>query len=922
MIHYQSSLVPNANQPFVVQQQFYQPPDSHHSSVVHHQSYQAPATHQQSQASFPTMDSGLAVPSFLPSDDLIATIYDRRVTMQMVKGRQTQRYACSGVRRSATGSSVNRNGGTYTSAWFKEKAMLAEALKSCIILDEEQMALLADNGDIVTTGQESQEIPTPTIFQTNHLDAFDSNCDEASSVSAVLMAKLSSYDLDVLLEVPTHDTYLDNQVIDQSVQEMHYSEQPFFNNDTDIDITSDSNIVSYEQYLKETENAVIQDTFSSTQQDALMSMIEEMSNQVAKCNEVDKKFDLNDREKYIDSQLREVIIDRNEKVADFQNQIHSLKLQLSATVEKKKKKALDNVVYKMGQSMQTMHMLTKPQAYYDESHKTTLGYQNLLYLTQAQRKVPTSYCGRTIVKQHDELFIIDIEETLELAEESRLRMHAKQNDSIAKDKKVNIAPIDYAALNKLSGHFVKHFNAFEKDVILFVKTLKEYFHMFDQGLHKEITDMKEVFTQMETKVAKCSKDRKYFEIEKKELIIENDHLLEHISCQDVMSIVMHANVESTNVFPANIYSLEYDNLEAELLKKENDRLLELIISQDILHTAINYLATIVDYQRVISSASTSGSKPLGNTKKNRISRPTSSNKKNKVEDHLRSIKSSFNKKNRVSKPVYNANVMHSVINANSELVYSTCNECMFDAIHDLYVVNYLNNVNEHAKSRSAKSKKKKNSKPTGHPNRTIRFKNDHVAAIMGYGDYQIGNVTISRVYYVEGLGHNLFLVRQFCDSDLEVAFRKQTCYVRDLEGVDLLKGSRGTNLYTLSLEDMMQSSLICLLSKASKTKSWLWHRWLSHLNFGYINELAKQGLVRGLSKLKYQKDHLRSARSLGKKKKHTHKPKSQDFIQEKLYMLHMHLCGPIRIESINGKIYILVIVDDHSQFTWVKFLRS
>ncbi|GJS56733.1 putative ribonuclease H-like domain-containing protein [Tanacetum coccineum] len=127
---------------------------------------------------------------------------------------------------------------------------------------------------------------------------------------------------------------------------------------------------------------------------------------------------------------------------------------------------------------------------------------------------------------------------------------------------------------------------------------------------------------------------------------------------------------------------------------------------------------------------------------------------------------------------------------------------------------------------------------------TVRFGNNQVAAIMGYGDYQIGNVTISRVYYVEGLGHNLFLVDQFCDSDLEVAFRKHSCFVRDLDDVDLLKGLRDTNLYTISLEDMLKSSLICLLSKASKTKSWLWHRRLSHLNFGTINQLVKDGLSR------------------------------------------------------------------------------
>ncbi|GJS21189.1 retrovirus-related pol polyprotein from transposon TNT 1-94 [Tanacetum coccineum] len=104
-------------------------------------------------------------------------------------------------------------------------------------------------------------------------------------------------------------------------------------------------------------------------------------------------------------------------------------------------------------------------------------------------------------------------------------------------------------------------------------------------------------------------------------------------------------------------------------------------------------------------------------------------------------------------------------------------------------------------------------------------------------------------------------------------------------------GSRGTNLYTLSIGDMMKSSPICLLSKASKTKSWLWHRRLSHLNFGTINQLAKQGLVRGLPKLKFEKDHLCSAGSLGKSKKHSYKPKSEDTNQEKLYLLHMDLCG-------------------------------
>ncbi|GJW02014.1 retrovirus-related pol polyprotein from transposon TNT 1-94 [Tanacetum coccineum] len=129
---------------------------------------------------------------------------------------------------------------------------------------------------------------------------------------------------------------------------------------------------------------------------------------------------------------------------------------------------------------------------------------------------------------------------------------------------------------------------------------------------------------------------------------------------------------------------------------------------------------------------------------------------------------------------------------------------------------------------------------------TVRFGNDHFGAIMGYGDYVIGDSVISRVYYVEGLGHNLFSVGQFCDFGLEFAFWKHSCYVRDTDGVELIKGSCGSNLYIISIEYMMKSFPICLLSKASKNKSWLWHRRLNHLNFGTINDLARKDLVKFL----------------------------------------------------------------------------
>ncbi|GJV65832.1 integrase, catalytic region, zinc finger, CCHC-type containing protein [Tanacetum coccineum] len=191
-----------------------------------------------------------------------------------------------------------------------------------------------------------------------------------------------------------------------------------------------------------------------------------------------------------------------------------------------------------------------------------------------------------------------------------------------------------------------------------------------------------------------------------------------------------------------------------------------------------------------------------------------------------------------------------------------------------------------------------------------------------YGDYVQGNITICHVYYVEGLGHNLFSVGQFCDGDLEVSFGSKTCYVRNLEGDDLLTGVRESNLYTISIPDMVASSPVCLMSKASSTKSWLWHHRLSHLNFGTINDLTKHDLVDGLSKFKYEKDHLCSACERGKSKKASHTPKLVPSSHSKLELLHMDLCGLMRVASINGKKYILVIVDDYSRFTWLYFHHS
>nr|GEU31817.1 retrovirus-related Pol polyprotein from transposon TNT 1-94 [Tanacetum cinerariifolium] len=112
-----------------------------------------------------------------------------------------------------------------------------------------------------------------------------------------------------------------------------------------------------------------------------------------------------------------------------------------------------------------------------------------------------------------------------------------------------------------------------------------------------------------------------------------------------------------------------------------------------------------------------------------------------------------------------------------------------------------------------------------------------------------------------------FLGRTFCDGDLEVAFHSKTCYVWKLKGEDLLTGARDSNLYTIFISEMAVSSLVCLMSKATSTKSWLWPHRLSHLNFGTINHLIKQDLVEGLLRFKYDNDHLCSACEHRKRKK-------------------------------------------------------
>nr|GEU30167.1 hypothetical protein [Tanacetum cinerariifolium] len=144
------------------------------------------------------------------------------------------------------------------SEWFKGKMLLAQAQEVGVALDAEQLAFLADTRERVDSGIDARALTTTPIFQTDDMDAFDSDYYEAPTTSVIFMANFTAYDSNVLSKVPNYDTYQDNNVFDQSVQEINYLEQPVFVDNSKNKITSDSNVISYDQYLKENENEVVQ----------------------------------------------------------------------------------------------------------------------------------------------------------------------------------------------------------------------------------------------------------------------------------------------------------------------------------------------------------------------------------------------------------------------------------------------------------------------------------------------------------------------------------------------------------------------------------------------------------------------------------------------------------------------------------------
>ncbi|GJT19230.1 integrase, catalytic region, zinc finger, CCHC-type containing protein [Tanacetum coccineum] len=356
---------------------------------------------------------------------------------------------------------------------------------------------------VIPEGQATQTVITHNAaYQANDLDAYDSDCDELNTAKVALMANLSHYGSDALSEVHNHDN-VNNDMTNQVVQAMPSSEQSNVVNHSETEITSDSNIIPFSQYLIESQQVAVQNSNSSAQQDDLiLSVIEQLKTQVVhytKTNLENKSVndtltvelerykeqvkvlkegqnvDLKSQDNVSESCAQSVEIDHLKRTLsehlkekesllqtvtllknDFKKE-ESRNLDREIALEKQIKH-LDNIIFKRDQSAQTVHMLTKPQFFYDNTTKQALGFQNPFYLKKAQQLEPMLYVG-DIIQKTNPIVIPDSEETLTLAEESRSKMLLKHKDNMMQEKikQIDTTPIDYAALNKLYKDFETRF---------------------------------------------------------------------------------------------------------------------------------------------------------------------------------------------------------------------------------------------------------------------------------------------------------------------------------------------------------------------------------------------------------------------------------------------------------------------------------
>ncbi|GJU15490.1 hypothetical protein Tco_1143456 [Tanacetum coccineum] len=721
-----------------------------------------------------------------------ATINNGRVTLQPIQGRQTSLVV----------------------------GLLVQAQASSKILHEEELTFLADPG--IQEGQATQTVITHNAaYQADDLDAYDSNCDKLNTAKVALMANLSHYGSDALAEVHNH-VNMNNNMINQDVQVMPSSEQSNVMNHLKTEITSDSNIIPYSQYkeqikvLEEGQNVdlrsndnisdssaqsveidLLEQTLSEhlKEKESLMQTVTILKNDFKKeeSRNIDREISLEKMIKHLDNinsvNSPELTLSSKPTIVEVPNEL--LKVSMVNTSLKKLKHHLaDNSYVNAYECEKCLKLETELLNKKDSVEKEI--YDKFLEIYDLNAHLQEKVLVITALK----------DDLRKLKGKTLVNNEVTQPPSDPEMLQFNMEPITPKLLNKSTSHsaYIKHTQeeaAVLRDLVDHIKANYPIDHTLDSACRYT-----KLIRELLTNISK--------------------------TCPSINN----SREKLVAVTPKN--------------KDKRVRFTEPVTSSGNTITKIASTTNLVSNKPMLSSTgvkpstSASGSQPSSNTKKDKIQQTPSSTQKNKVEAHPRKVKYSLKNKDCVVEAKGTAHVHHSKLNANSEhkcrptgrtftIVGNACpltrittttkvplrkpTALEYETPKPVVTLVYSRNIGN-LKLMFLLANLRSSKLFSG----TIKFENDHVAKILGYGHYQIGNVRISRVYYVEGLRHNLFSVGQFCDSNLEVAFRQHTFFIRNLEGVDLLTVSQGNNLYTLSLGDMMASSPICLLSKASKTK--------------------------------------------------------------------------------------------------------
>ncbi|GJX24328.1 hypothetical protein Tco_0228773 [Tanacetum coccineum] len=746
-------------------------------------------------------------------------------------------YKCKGIRYIARECPQPKR--PRDSNYFKDKILLMNAYENGVVLDEEQLLFLA--GEQVTNFDDDMDdlaLNVDHVFEADQCDAFDSDVDEAPTTQSMFMVNLSSedpiydeagpsYDSNTLFEVQDHDTFIDHMDEYHEVHEMQSDVQHNSVVDFDADYTSDSNIIPYDQYVEDNEEHVVQSNVSSVQNDALMSILDEMHEQGVQSRLANKP------DMIINDSVTSELARYKELVGEYEKWAKSKTAELLFRCSSRynannqgrpfqRNNARGNVVAGNAGGQNRGGNVNpgqaKPIMCYNckgSGHIALKWFHNQSVLDDFRLLSKTRML---LMNAHDNVMWTDNEEHVVQSNVTSVRNDAVDVNSSMKctmNREYKVGPA-----NKSSN-----------------------------GPLKEVKVMEEIFDQMKTSGPEYCRQANELEIELLEYVIG--------TCPKSFN-------ERDNKAPSTPVTRKKQVTFNDKPGTSSSNTQKHEVHQKVQQTNV----PVIHSTGVNTSTEASGSKPRSNTKKNRILPAKTENKK-KVEDHPRTNKSVWTKVNRVDSSISSKRV---VINSNSESVCKTCNKCLNSASHEMCVVNILNSVNSTPTVKIVLNKGKQIWKPKGKLsdnslnktkqiwkpkgklsdnslNKTKRvwkatgklftnvgyqwrptgkkfalgelcpltrlpvtcgtdhlmviglrlFKtydgeekvhqdgNNHVGAIMGYGDYMIGDSVVSRAYYVEGLGHNLFSVGQFCDSDLEVAFRKHLCFVRNIDGVDLLK---------------------------------------------------------------------------------------------------------------------------------------